>query len=205
MKASDMECNLGSHFSRTIARWSAFCLAVIWLMSGLSLAQESTEHLLAAGDTVDIKVFQEPDLDGRVTINKDGKIALSLVGEVTVMGMSTTAAARAIEARYKQGYLVQPKVTVALHAYAKRRFTVLGAVNKPGAFYFPDGETVSMLQAIGMAGGYSRVANPAKVTVKRVGSDAALKVDAKKLAKDTEGKMFFIQPGDVITVGESVF
>ncbi|MCY7281035.1 MAG: polysaccharide export protein, partial [Sphingomonas bacterium] len=162
------------------------------------------EYTISAGDTVDVKVFQEADLDSRVVVSKDGKISLSLVGEVSVLGLSNSAAARTIEAKYKQGYLVHPKVTVSTFGYAKRRFTVLGAVNKPGSFYFPDTEAVTILQAVGMAGGYSKVANPSKVTVKRGTAGETIKLDLKKMAKDTEAKPFVVQPGDTFTVGESL-
>jgi polysaccharide export outer membrane protein len=89
--------------------------------------------------------------------------------------------------------------------YAKRRFTILGAVNKPGSFFFPAGESVSLLQAIGMAGGYSRVASPSKITIKRGDAKAPLKVDAKKMAESGAAATFMILPGDIITVGESIF
>jgi hypothetical protein len=54
-----------------------------------------------------------------------------------------------------------------------------------------------------MAGGYSKVANPAKIIIKRANAKEPLKVDAKKMAKDGPDTIL-IQPGDVITVGESI-
>lgn len=183
------------------------CCGLMLAWKGVLPAQEaggSNEHSIGAGDTVEVKVFQETDLDSRVAVSKDGKISLPLVGEINIAGMSTSAAARAIESRYKQGYLVHPKVTVSIFGYAKRRFTVLGAVNKPGSFYFPDTEAVTILQAVGMAGGYSKVANPSKVTVKRGTAGETIKLDLKKMAKDTDAKPFVVEPGDTITVGESL-
>lgn len=169
-------------------------------------AQDDTkEHQLVAGDTVEVRVFQEAELDSKATLSKDGKVSLSLIGEVSVEGMSSSEAARAIEARYKQGYLAKPKVTVSVTGYAKRRFTILGAVNKPGSFYFPEGDSLSILQAIGMAGGYSKVANASKISVKRGNEAKAIQVDAKKMAKENNAKPFYIHPGDIITVGESIF
>ena len=120
-------------------------------------------------------------------------------------GQTINSASQVIAVRYKDGFLVNPNVTVAIVSYAKKRFTVLGAVTKPGSFFFPDAEKISLLQAIGMAGGYSRVASPSKVEIKRSNAKGIIKVDAKKLAKSGEVGNFMIQPGDVITIGESIF
>lgn len=180
-------------------------LFVIGILPAAS-AQERAEHVLAPQDSIEVQVFQEPDLAApRVTVSQDGKVSLPLIGEVAVAGQTITEASRSIAARYKQGYLVNPSVTVTMGEYAKRRFTILGAVNKPGAFYFPPGESLSLLQAVGMAGGYSRIANAAKVQIKRGNSAKPLSLNAKKMAKSGEAASYLILPGDVIEVGESFF
>jgi len=167
---------------------------------------DSSNHRLVAGDSIEVRVFQEPDLDAKVTLSKDGRAALPLVGEVSLVRLTTTQAAAAIAERYKKGYLKNPRVTVSIADYARQRFTILGAVTKPGSYFFPTGETLTLLQVIGMAGGYTRAANPAKVTVQRGGTQGrVIKVDAKKLGRSSDGPPFRIEPGDIITVAESVF
>ena len=64
-------------------------------------------------------------------------------------------------------YLVNPHVNVNVTEYSKRRITILGQVQKPGSYDMPDREAVTLLQAIGMAGGYTRIADPSKITFKR--------------------------------------
>lgn len=198
---------LAAYPSPSVKSLSCFCRYLILLAAGVltAPAQNRAEHVLAPNDSIEIRVFQEPDLDAKVTLGQDGKVSLPLIGEVAVGGLTINQASRAIAQRYKQGYLVNPNVTVAIGEYAKRRFTILGAVNKPGAYYFPDGEGLSLFQAIGMAGGYSRVANPSKVWIKRPSAAGPIKLDAKKLAKSGESGTFLIQPGDVIEVKESIF
>ncbi|MDB6069070.1 MAG: sugar transporter [Verrucomicrobiales bacterium] len=183
------------------------CLALFAAFSFApgALAQNRAEHVLGPNDSIDVKVFQEPELDTKVTVSQDGKVSLPLIGEVAVGGQTISEASRLIATRYKQGYLVNPNVTVAMGEYAKRRFTILGAVNKPGAFFFPPGEGVSLLQAVGMAGGYSRIANASKITIKRGDAGQPIKLDAKKMAKSGEASSYMIKPGDVIEVGESWF
>ena len=60
------------------------------------------------------------------------------------------------------------------------------------------------LEAIGMAGGFTRIADSKNVTVKRVlgGKTETIKVNTKRL-EDPKGGSFQVLPGDIITVGES--
>ncbi len=90
--------------------------------------------------------------------------------------------------------------------YAQRRFTVLGQVNRPGTYDFPGGRTLGLMEAIGQAGGFTRLANESSVQVKRTtgSGDQSFKVNTKKLVT-REGKPFELEPGDVITVVESWF
>jgi protein involved in polysaccharide export with SLBB domain len=189
-------------FRRTILALA--CLLVAPVASAQSEASGGAgEHQLAPGDSIDIRVFQEPLLDSaKVPVSKEGRVSIQLAGEVDVMGMTPTQAARAIETKLKQGYLVHPKVTVIISGYAQRRFTVLGAVNKPGAFNFPGGQNITVLEAIGMAGGYNKQANPSKIILKRAGGGEPIKLDGKKLG---EGAPLHLKAGDVITVEESRF
>jgi polysaccharide export outer membrane protein len=65
---------------------------------------------------------------------------------------------------------------------------------------------VDILEAIALAGGYTRIAAPERITVRRhnANGDQIFKVNAKRLTKGTGGS-FFVEPGDTITVGESIF
>ena len=109
---------------------------------------------------------------------------------------------------YGRDYLVNPKVNVMLLGYAKRRFSVLGQVNRPGSYELPDGSPggIDILEAIAMAGGYTRIAAPERVRVRRQteSGDQLFKVDAKRLARG-QGKSFLVKPGDTVTVEESIF
>jgi polysaccharide export outer membrane protein len=72
----------------------------------------------------------------------------------------------------------------------------------------PDGSPggIDLLEAVAMAGGYTRIAAPERITVRRRGAsgDEVLKVDGKRMARGTTSS-FKVLPGDTITVGESIF
>ena len=180
---------------------SFFALALLWLLTLSPCgAQTAAEHRLGPGDTVVVKVYQEADLDTSAVLSREGKLALPLVGQISLQGMTNAEAARAIEAAYRNGYLVKPSVTVTTGAMAKKRFSIQGQVVRPGPFFFPDGERVTLMQAIGFAGGYTRIANPSKVTIIRGGM--TIKVDAKKLTKSGGAVAIYLFPGHVVNFPE---
>jgi hypothetical protein len=65
---------------------------------------------------------------------------------------------------------------------------------------------VDLLEAIALAGGYTRIAAPERITVRRrtATGDQIIKVNAKRFTKEGGGG-FLVLPGDTITVGESIF
>jgi len=197
-------------------RCSRFCsgggrgvLLVLLLAAAVSpLAAQDSNYRLSANDLLDFRVFQEPELDGVIRVSGDGTAIFPLIGAVNVVGKTVTAATEEIKARYRDGYLVYPQVSLTVRTYAQKLFTVLGQVQKPGSYDMKGSDEITLLQAIGMAGGYTKIANPGRVTVKRQqegGGERVIKLDAKRMARGDDSASFYVKPGDVITVAESMF
>ena len=183
----------------------ALCLSVL---SVTALRAQDANYRLSANDMLDFRVFQEPELDGVIRVSGDGTAIFPLIGAVPVVGRTVTEATEAIKARYRDGYLVYPQVSLTVRTYAQKLFTVLGQVQKPGSYDMKGSDEITLLQAIGMAGGYTKIANPGRVTVKRLeggGSERIIKLDAKRMARGDDSSSFYIKPGDIITVAESLF
>jgi polysaccharide export outer membrane protein len=165
-------------------------------------------YQLSANDQIAVEVFGEDDLRSVARLSGDGSVSLPLLGAVRLGGLTLAQATARLTELYGRDYLVNPKLNVSLVGYAKQRFTVLGQVNRPGAFEMPEGATggVDILEAVAMAGGYTRIAAPEKISVRRRGpnGDEIIRVNAKRLARESGGG-FRVQPGDTITVGESIF
>jgi len=164
-------------------------------------------HVLAANELIEVKVFQEPDLDVSTRIPDDGRITIPLIGEVVVAGKTVQQATQVIHDRLQARFLVNPQVTISVIEQAKRLFTVLGQVQRPGTYRFPERQALDLLQVIGIAGGYTRIADPGKITVKRreSGKEMVYRVDGKRMARDEKSGPFAIEAGDLITVGERLF
>lgn len=156
---------------------------------------------------MEIAVFQEPDLKATLRVSNEGTIVFPLIGSVPVGGLSPHGAAKEIRDRLAKGFLVNPQVSVTVMEFSKRRFTVLGEVQKPGSYDMPAQQDITVLQAIGMAGGYTRIANPSRVTLMRKidGKAETFALNAKRMASGNAESAFLVQPGDVITVAESRF
>jgi len=198
-----------------------FIVAALLTTTGLSAADaagdaaqapsspvnNSPAYRLSPQDLVQVHVFQEEDLSTVQRLSDNGTIDLPLIGEVKLSGQSLQQAARTIESRLRPDYLLHPQVTLTIAEFVKKRITILGEVNKPGAYEIPANESIDLMQAIGLAGGYSRLASPARTTVKRAvgGREEVIKVNAKVMTNEGNTQRFRVLPGDTITVGKSYF
>ena len=80
-------------------------------------------------------------------------------------------------------------------------------MQKPGSFEIPSEESVTLLEAIAMAGGYTRLADKGHVKVTRIAGNktATVTVDTKRESNNAETMSFQILPEDIITVPERFF
>jgi len=163
-------------------------------------------YVLSPNDLIEVKVFQEDDMDWTVRITTDSTVNLPLCGSIDVLHKTPADLAQIVKTQLQNGYLRNPQVSVMVIEFSKRRFTILGEVTKPGQIDFPDNSDLNLLDAVGLAGGYTRQADAGRVYIKREigGKEVVMTVDAKRMAR---GKIapFKILPGDIITVGQSIF
>ena len=159
-------------------------------------------------DAVHVKVFEEEDLETTARVDKDGNIAFPLLGTAKIGGQTVTEATATMEQLLRE-YLLKPQVSLEIVTYSKEHFTILGQVNKPGTYDMPDETQVHLLEAIGMAGGFTKIANPSRILVKRLvaGQETVIKMDGKKILnmKYAGDAVPEIMPGDTIMVGEAIF
>ena len=175
-------------------------------VSAPSLVAVSGDYVLRPGDAIEMIVYKEQDLSVRTKIGKDGKVQLPLLGVVHLSGLTLSAATDFLTKRYDADYLVSPQIYLNILGYQTVKFTIIGQVGKPGTYEYSESEPLDLLQAVGMAGGFTRIADRGRVVVKRRESSGVrtIKVNAKKLT-DSAVDRFLIENGDVINVGESWF
>jgi polysaccharide export outer membrane protein len=171
-------------------------------------AETTPSYRLTPGDLIYVKVFQEDDLSSTLRIGEDGNIIFPLIGTVKVGGMSVNDATHEIYQKLDAKYLVNPQVSLTVLSYSDRHITVLGQVQHPGSYNLKEKGQLDLLEAIGLAGGFTRLANTGHILVRRAGTggDAQVfSIDANKLAKDSSTPPFQILAGDTITIQERIF
>jgi polysaccharide biosynthesis/export protein len=122
-------------------------------------------YKVGAGDVLQVRAWKNDALSERVTVRLDGYVTLPLVGEVQAGGRTVQAIAAEIATRASAFYTEPARVEVEvaeLHGY---RVYVLGEVARPGELT-PRGE-VTVLQALAMAGGFTRFAAPNEIVIVR--------------------------------------
>ena len=178
-----------------LAIFTYFTFAVLTcLFTCVSASAQDLQHYkLGADDVISVSVFDEPDLSLReVRVSSTGTIAMPLIGQVDVKGLSIAQAEQAIHNLYLGDYLKKPDITVTIVEY--RQFYVNGEVSKPGGYSYREGMTVQ--RAITLAGGFTERASRSKILLVRENSNG-MPVTVELTTP--------VQPGDVITVEESFF
>jgi polysaccharide export outer membrane protein len=141
-------------------------IAVGLLFLVFAVAALAQTEKLGVGDTVRVTVHQQPDLSTEARVSERGTVALPLVGEVKLAGLSQVEAAGTIAESYKKGqFLRNPQVTVALTAVRSKQVSVLGAVARPGRYALDDTSS-KLADVIAAAGGVTAVGDD-MVTVLR--------------------------------------
>ncbi len=166
------------------------------------------EYKIETGDLLLITVYDQTDLTTKVRVT-NGELSFPLIGNVKAEGLTVGELTKTIEDRLREDYLVNPKVNVVVEEYNPRKVFVLGSVDKPGAYELPANRPTTVIEAITMAGGFSKVAdrNGTKVIRKTAaGKEETIKVKADDITqKGQKDKDVTVQPNDVVFVPESFF
>ncbi len=155
--------------------------------SAFAQAQElpsSVDHQsyhIGIGDLLQIEVYDEPDLTKEVRVLTDGFISLPLLGSLQAESLTVKDLQDRITKLLAAKYLVSPQVTVFVKEFSN--VFVFGEVKSPGTF--PIYGNMTVFEAITLAGGFTEVANPAKIKVVRHerGQEKSFEVDITRLTK----------------------
>jgi polysaccharide export outer membrane protein len=171
--------------------------------SGFS-AQDLAAATLGPGDVFEVRVFQEPELSGVFQVGPQGDIIFPLCKRVVVMGLDPNGAAEKLRSCLGEGFMRNPQVSVLVKEYNSKKVFVFGEVQKPGTFPFE--EKMSIVQAITVAGGFTRNAaqNSTSITRRVNGQEVKTKINVQDIALGKQPNVT-LEPGDIIFVPESMF
>ncbi len=150
--------------------------------------------LLDAGDLLDVRVFDTPDLSEKLRVDQGGEITLPVGGALRVQGLTAEQAQTAIEERFRQRSILRdPHVEVFVLEYASQGVTVAGEVKLPGVYPWSGKRTV--LDFVSVAGGVTPAASKTFTLTHK--SPAAPVVTAE--LSDTS-PIADVEPGDLIVI-----
>jgi len=129
------------------------------------------DYRIGALDTLDVTVFEEPDLSAKaIEVDASGQIALPLVGSVQAKGKTASELASELEKLFGAKYLRNPEVTVSVASSVSQKVSIQGEVVQPGVYQLTGPTT--LLDVLSLAKGETDVAKLDQVVVARRASAA---------------------------------
>lgn len=178
------------------------------VQEALQKAQSSAAaYRVSPADLLEITVYQEKDMDRKVRVGPDGMISFPLVGSVQVGGLQVAQAERALVNALKK-FILDPQVSILIQGYGIKTISILGEVMKPGSYPLPAEATLSVLEAITLAGGFTQYADQDSTRVIRKSGSADRKIVIKISAitqKGDKSRDIPLEPNDVVYVPEGFF
>lgn len=195
----DDPMNVLSKAGMNASQWLLWVLMICVALSSQAFAEE--EYLLGGGDTVDIAVYDQPDLSTVARISQDtGAITYPLLGEVPIAGLTPEAAGKKIANLLKEkGFLKYPEVSLTVKDYLSQKIPIMGQVNKPGE-YALRGES-RVVDLVAQAGGVREDAADVIIVVKHEnGKQVRHEIDLLQFYAGDMSQNIKVSEGDFILV-----
>jgi polysaccharide biosynthesis/export protein len=181
-------------------RVTVLSLTYLMLFAGHTATAQEVGYTVKPGDTLQISVWKEPDLQGPVLVTPDGSFSFPLVGQVDARGKTVTDLQKVVSDKLRQ-YMADPVVTVSVHDIKGNKVYVIGQVNRPGEFIV--NPRVDVMQALSMAGGTTAFAALGNIIIlRRSGAQQeALRFDYNDLVKGKNLQQNIeLRSGDIVVV-----
>ncbi|MBE0454237.1 MAG: polysaccharide biosynthesis/export family protein [Roseovarius sp.] len=192
-------------------------LTAFFLMAGLAgVATAQSGYRIQPGDTLQIEVLEDPNLNRNVLVLPDGSISVPLVGTVRAGGRNVDSVAQTLTSELAGNFAVAPTVLVSVAALAPRDLRrqaepdlmnvyIVGEVNQPGRKEVLPGTT--LIQFLAEAGGLSRFAAEKRIQLRRVdpasNQETVYRFNYRTMGgADSISGTTVLAPGDVIVVPE---
>jgi polysaccharide biosynthesis/export protein len=127
-------------------------------------APVDASYVVQPGDTLQVSVWKEQDLQGEVLVRPDGGMSFPLTGEVEAAGHTVEEIRKTLQTRLTK-YIPDPVVTVVVKKTDGSQIFVVGKVNRPGNFALI--RPLDVMQALSLAGGATPFADVNSIRILR--------------------------------------
>ena len=185
--------------------------AVPALPSPAASPTPSPDYVVGPGDVLEVEVFDNPDLSRTPTVQTNGMVALPLLGEVPVAGLTLAGVKARLTSLLGRDYLVNPQVDVRVKEYQSQFVTLLGEVTTPGRRPLRGGRT-RLIDVLVEAGGLTARASGELVLSRADGAfeggarTVRAQLGAPNLTPEEESRLQIpLRAGDVITASPKYY
>lgn len=168
----------------------------VWVQDLKDGESPDAAYVISPGDTIQVRVYNQDGVSGRMRVRSDGMISLPFLGDTLAAGSTPLTLAARIQLRLKE-YIVSPVVTVSLEETRPFNVSVVGEVTRAGVYPLEAGAGV--LPALAAAGGLNDFANRDRIYVLRGGQRIRFTFQALTQAQP-RAVTFRLRPGDVVVV-----
>jgi polysaccharide export outer membrane protein len=168
------------------------------------------DYRVGPGDVLEVTVFGNEDLSRTSTVQTSGVIALPLLGEVEVAGLTLPEVQRKLTTLLARDYLVNPQVEVKVKEYQSQFVSVVGEVNSPGRK--PLRGKTRLIDVLVEAGGFTPRASGDVQIARREGSfEGGAKILRMRLSgsapspQDQVNLEVLLRNGDLITASPKYY
>ncbi len=123
---------------------------LLLLVALAATAAAADEYAIGVGDVLHVAVLGQAEMTGDFAVDGDGAVAFPFLGKVKAAGLTASDLARSLTALLADGYLREPRVSVAVKEFHSRRVFVTGEVARPGAYGLrPERSLLALLRDVG--------------------------------------------------------
>ena len=177
--------------------------------AGSAASDSTVDYQVGPGDILEVAVIGNDEASRVPTVQTNGAVALPLLGEVQVAGLTVAEIQRKVTNLLEKDYLVKPQVEVKVREFHSQFVSVVGEVNSPGRK--PLRGRTRLIDALSESGGFKTTAS-GEVVITRVdgtfeGGARTLKVRLSNAAtpQDMVNLELPLRSGDIITASPKYF
>ena len=159
------------------------------------------QYVIRPGDEIELLVWEQPSFNTLTTVSRLGTIAIPLIGEIMVAGLTQEELKRNITSKLGEFIRGEINLTISIRNIDDMFVSVLGYVATPDNY--PVVDQVSIFRIISSAGGTTEQANLKKVKLYRqTGPEDYVTLDLFEYLDSGQmnSSEILVRPGDIIYV-----